>query len=100
MTPADMMRVLLGLERGTVLGGDLQQLMNDGCLGWDDCGTDGSHWKGGAIGDPHDPRAPGFETYFGTTNGVSVVVVINSPMPGVPLPTIVRDAVIAAWQPR
>jgi CubicO group peptidase (beta-lactamase class C family) len=97
MTPADMLRVLRGLENGDLLTEGLRRQINDGCLGWDVCSRDGSHWKGGAFG---DAEGAAFETYFGTSNGLPMVVAINSPAPSAPLPTIVRNAEIAATMPR
>jgi CubicO group peptidase (beta-lactamase class C family) len=96
ITPADMMRVLRALAGGDLLGADRMRQMNEGCLGWDVCGGDGSHWKGGAFGGD----GASFETYFGTCAGLSVVVAINSPAPLAPLPTVMRNAEISATRPR
>jgi CubicO group peptidase (beta-lactamase class C family) len=97
ITPADMLRVLRGLEQGDLLSEDLRQQMTDGCLGWDECGRDGSHWKGGAFG---DSVFGSFETFFGTATGLPMVVVINSPARQASLPMLVRSAVFLSTKPR
>jgi hypothetical protein len=97
ISPADMLQVLRGLEDGTLLDADLQQTMNDGCLGWDVCGVDGSHEKGGAFG---DLVTGAFETYAGTGTGLPIVVVTNSPAGPSGLGAVVRLARASATAPR
>lgn len=88
MTPADMFRVLRGLEDGDLLADRLKRAMDRDCLGWDVCTPTGAHWKGGGFG---DDDGAGFETYFGTKAGIPAVVITNSP--GVyPLHSVVDGA--------
>jgi hypothetical protein len=95
LTPADLLRVLGGLEHGQLLTAGQKRQMDDGCLGWDACTPAGSHWKTGAFGD-HNGAA--FHTYFGTLAGASLVVVTNSPAPN-RLDTIAAQALPAAHIP-
>jgi CubicO group peptidase (beta-lactamase class C family) len=76
MTPADMLRVLRGLEDATILGAEAERVMDQGCLGWDYCDpSSNSYWKLGGYGEQH----AGFGTFLGTVAGIPVMIVANSP---------------------
>jgi len=99
MTPADMLRVLQGLIRGSLLSTSQRQQMDRNCLGWD-CSTTIQPGYRGKTGGPYCDGSACLQIFFGILAGTIPVVIATNSDPGKPLFAIVQTALRAATSAR
>jgi CubicO group peptidase (beta-lactamase class C family) len=99
MTPADMLRVLQGLIRGSLLSTSQRQQMDRNCLGWD-CSVTSQTGYRGKTGGPYCYGSACLQIFIGILAGTIPVVIATNTGPGKPLFAIVQTALHAATSTR